>query len=686
MGAGVDGHEEGDTGRIFTPPILGAMKSSGLGALSYRLRTELGIEAWHWNPRGHWSEPAKTQGYWVSDADSTAPITVSYGYRLPRRGSTVDQAGDEGYSRIDDGDDASFWKTNPYLDPHYTHEPEALHPQWVVVDLGTAANIGAARVKWGTPYPISYHFDYWKGTPDPGENEDGAWFSFPGGKVGGGKGGNVLLSLAAKPVKTRYVRLWLMKSSHTAPTGSKDARDSLGFALRELGLGTVDQSGRFQDAVHHAKENQGQTKMIASSCDSWHRASDLDPRTEQPGLDLIASSGLSRGLPLLLPAAVLYDNPDNVRNELLFLKARSIKLRGLELGEEPDGQCAAPSDFAALYRQMAAGLRAIDPQLPLGGPSFQSVDVDFLAWPEPPQTTNWLGKFLGDMKAHGAADQFNFCTFEWYPMDDVTVPPTPLLRGLHGTLDEALRRFREAGLPASIPLLISEYGYSAFGSRTEVDLPGMIFNADSVAYFLQRGGETAYLYGYEPGSLLNEMVPPQSNSPLAWGNNMLFLADDDGDIAYRLPTFYGAQLMTTQWAQPRGSAQPIRGMQPGNGLHQMYLTTCAAPAKSSGIHPNDLCAYTVHRPDGRWACLLLNKNPARTVTVSVGFAGGAAHPGATLGGLIDLYQYSGRQYIWHAAGANGHPLRDLPPEHLTFANPPPTYTLPPNSLTVVRGR
>jgi hypothetical protein len=109
LGAGVDGHEKGECAQMFTDKNITEMLSAGLGPLTYRLRTELGSEAWHWNPRGTWSDPVHNCGYWTSDNSLGEPINFSYGYRVPRRGNSVVQSFYDGYSSIADGDSNSFW-------------------------------------------------------------------------------------------------------------------------------------------------------------------------------------------------------------------------------------------------------------------------------------------------------------------------------------------------------------------------------------------------------------------------------------------------------------------------------------------------------------------------------------------------------------------------------------------------
>ncbi|MGD0360842.1 MAG: ABC transporter permease [Bryobacteraceae bacterium] len=51
--------------------------------MTYRQNTELMIEAWHWNPRGTWSNSARKEGYFTGSAEPTGEkILHSWAYPL----------------------------------------------------------------------------------------------------------------------------------------------------------------------------------------------------------------------------------------------------------------------------------------------------------------------------------------------------------------------------------------------------------------------------------------------------------------------------------------------------------------------------------------------------------------------------------------------------------------------------
>src|SRR5262249_47802724 len=152
-----------------------------------------------------------------------------------------------------------------------------------------------------------------------------------------------------------------------------DPRDCVGFAIAEIGIGTL-QSSTFHDLVVHRPNNR-QTRTYASSVDPWHQASNLVKDEEQAGLDLVYTSGLTRGLPAVVPVSMLYGTPDDAAAEIRYLEGRGYPIAGVELGEEPDGQEIVPEDYAALFMQWSSALHAIDPALKLGGPVFQGSNV-----------------------------------------------------------------------------------------------------------------------------------------------------------------------------------------------------------------------------------------------------------------------------------------------------------------------
>jgi hypothetical protein len=681
LGAGVDGHAPGDVARIYTTANLAAMESAGLGALTYRLRTELGIEAWHWNPSGRWSDG--DHGYWTSDDSASAPILLSYGYRLPRRGNTFDQANNDGYSRLDDGDDTTYWKSNPYLDPRFVGHDGSPHAQWVLTDFGRRLAVDAVRILWGSPFAVDYVVQYWDGSEDPAQPDelpDGDWRTFPGGHVTMAHGGDTTLTLADHPVQARWLRLLLLRSSHTAVPGARDVRDSLGYAIREIFAGSHGPNDAFHDHVRHAPDDSSQTVFYVSSTDPWHRASDRDPDTEQPGLDRVLNSGLTRGLPLLVPVPLLYGTPADAAAEVRFLLGRGVRLRGIELGEEPDGQYVRPEDEGALFVQWARVLRRIEPDLPLGGPSLEMpYGGEMSAWHERGGDQTWTARFLTYLRRQSQPVEPEFFSFEWYPFDDLCVPTAPQLAEMPSLLADWMRRLRTA-LPRGTPIYMTEYGYSAFPGQAEVDLPGALMDADIVGRFLSLGGTAAYLYGYEPSR------PDRHPRCDTWGNNMILEADSTGDVVVRTATYYAARLLTSEWAQP----SDLAGARPGDSgagprdsgarLHHLY------PADSDAHDARGfdlLSAYPLHRPDGRWAVLLINKDPdhAHAIRLRLRTRTGLA---VFFRGPVDMLTFSAAQYAWGARGADGMPTRSEPPSRSSLGADAPVV-LPPYSIVVVSG-
>src|SRR5271169_570284 len=376
LGSTVDRVPSNATDTFFRPDQIKQVLSAGWGVMSYRQNTDLFVQAWHWNPKGTWSDPAG-RGYFTGDASPTQEmIRHSYGYSLRHRGFTRNNGTEfDGFSRLDDGDLHSYWKSNPYLTKAFTGEDDSLHPQWVVIALDKKEDINAIRIAWAEPYAQAYEVQYWLGNGDAMDDQDkGTWRPFASGRVTDGRGGTATLRLDSSAVTTKYVRVLMTRSSNTCDThGSSDRRNCVGYAIRELYLGTIDQNNKFKDLLHHSP-NQKQTLTLCSSVDPWHEPSDLylaPDRMEsgdQPGFDLFFNSGITRGLPAIVPIAMLYSTPEDAAAQMTYIKKRGYPVSYIEMGEEPDGQYMLPEDYAALYLQFATALHQVDRDFKLGGP------------------------------------------------------------------------------------------------------------------------------------------------------------------------------------------------------------------------------------------------------------------------------------------------------------------------------
>jgi len=671
LGSTVDRVPSNATDVFFRPDQIRKVLSAGWGVISYRQNTDLFVEAWHWNPRGTWSDP-RGEGYFTGDpAPTSEMIRHSYGYSLPHRGFTRNGGTEfDGYSRLDDGDVESYWKSNPYLSREFTGEDDSRHPQWVVIALEKKEEVNAIRIHWGEPYARDYQVEYWTGDADAMDEPDkGAWKAFAGGSVNGGDGGIRTIALAPSPVTTKYVRVVMTRSSNSCDThGSADRRNCVGYAIRELYLGTIDQRSEFHDLVRHSPD-QKQTLTLCSSVDPWHAPSDLYVRPDrmesgdQPGFDLFFTSGITRGLAAIVPVAMLYSTPEDAAAEMTYITRRGYPVSSIEMGEEPDGQYMLPEDYAALYLEFAAALHRVDPGFKLGGPVFQGVTEDIKVWPDARGRTSWLGRFLDYLKAHGRLEDLAFLSFEHYPYDGCETPWENLYQEPE-LITHIMKVWRDDGLPPGLPLLDTET--NAHGGEASVDIFGALWLADSFGGFLSAGGQSTHYYHDLSYS------PPHPACANSWGTYHLFMADDHYQIQQPTSQFFAAQLLTQEWAEP------------GDGEHLLYLASSdVKDSRGRAV----VTAYALDRPDGQWSLMLINKDHDHPHGVRVVFHAADNRPDTYFSGSVTEITFGREQYQWHPARKKGYADPDGPPLRSTLdAGAGSVYVLPRASLTVLRGR
>ena len=616
LGAGIDRLNSAATDKLFTEPVLRAVLAAGWQTVSYRQNTELHIEAWHWNPQGTWSDPER-KGYFTGSSELGEPIRHSYGYSLPHRGFTRnDGAEANGYSQMTDGDPRSYWKSNPYLTRPFTGEDDANNPQWVVMDLAGSQAINAMRIAWAEPYARRYRVEYWTGEDPIKQATKGTWIAFTGGIVNDGKGGAATLQISPTPIPVRFIRIWMTESSNTCDThGSGDKRNCVGYAINEIYLGTVSSGGAFHDLVRHIPD-QDQTTVYCSSVDPWHEPTGINDKRDQVGLDLFYSSGYTRGLPAMIPVSVLYSTPEDSAAQVAYLLKRGYPISYIEMGEEPDGQYMLPEDYGALYLQWATALHKVDPKLKLGGPAFQGVNEDIQVWPDAEGKTSWLGRFLDYLKARGRMADFTFLSFEHYPYEPCKVQWSSLYDE-PSLISHIVQVWRDDGLPPDFPLFITEVNIAWNTGESFVDTFAALWLADYVGSYLESGGDALYYFHYLPVGLYRGC-----NGSM--GTFGLYTVDVNYQIKQPTSQFFASQLINLEWVQA------------GSGTHRLF------PAATDIVDPAGhvlVTAYSVLRPDGQWAVMLINKDQENSHAVRIVFRDQEAVIDAYLTGSVEVVTF-----------------------------------------------
>ena len=631
LGAGIDRIPAEAIDKDLVPGTLNQVLASGWQPVTYRQNTELAVEAWHWNPKGTWSDPSG-KGYFTGSAMPTEAIRYSYGYSLPHRGFTRNDGTDtSGFSRMTDGDTATYWKSNPYLSQHFTGESDSLHPQWVVIDFTQVQRVDSIRIAWAGPYATHYLIQYWTGDDPIRIPTRGVWQTFSNGAVTNGKGGTETIHFAPSPMAARFLRIWMTESSNTCDShaasnaSSPDPRNCVGYAISEIYVGSSSGDGKLHDIVRHTPD-QEQTITYCSSVDPWHEPSDLGSTTDaQMGFDLFYTSGVTRGLPAMIPVALLYDNPDNAAAEIAYLEKRNYPISYVEMGEEADGQFMLPEDYAALYLQWATALHRVDPALKLGGPSFTGENHDIEVWADGNGKVSWTGRFIDYLKQHGRINDLAFFSFEHYPYEPCKIPWGSLYDEPE-LVSHIMQIWREDGVPANVPLFITESNLSSGASETYSDIFSALWLADYIGSFLTAGGNGVYFFHYLP----LQMEHGCNDSPGTFG---MFTVDADYKIQQPLAQFFASQLINLEWVQP------------GSGEHMTF------PAQSDvtdGAGHELVTAYAVRRPDGQWSLMVVNRDQENAHSVRVAFRGqGKLSSPSTFAGPVEISVFGREQYQWH---------------------------------------
>lgn len=649
---------EKNTEMLLSDPVLKEILGAGWQTVTYRQNTELMVEAWHWNAQGTWSNPTKQEGYFVGNATPTQErIRHSWAYPLPHRGFS--RGDGNGWSRLTDGDPTSYWKSNPYLTRAFTGEDDSLHPQWVIVDLGSKMEVNAIRIAWANPYARRYAVQFWTGELEPfyDGTTKGVWQTFPQGNVTDGKGGTVTQKLVSWKIPVRYLRIWMTASSNTPDThGAEDKRNCVGYAINELYVGTLSADGQFTDLVKHLPSRE-QTVTWPSSVDPWHSASDFDAsRGDQIGFDLFFTSGITRGLPTMVPIAMLYSTPEDAAAEIAYLTKRHYPLSWIEMGEEADGQHMLPEDYGALYLQFATAIHRLVPGAKLGGPAFEGTFDDVEVWPDKAGKVSWLGRFLDYLKAHGRMKDFTFFSFEHYPFQDRTTPAAWSDLYLEpGFVSHIIQVWKDNGLPPNVPFFMTE-GNMGGGSGPQ-DVKSALWLADYVGSMMTGGAGGTYYFHYMP-------------TP---GGRGSFLALDS---AYHVknypPQYLAAQVITREWVQPIDAP------------HRLFKVSSDVTDAAGNLL---VTAYVVERPDGQWAVMLVNRDHDNDHAVKVVFADPTTGRERHFTGQVERITFGAAEYQWHFDGESGRADPDGPPSKSAIpGGAAALYTLPKASIVVLRGR
>jgi hypothetical protein len=188
--------------------------------------------------------------------------------------------------------------------------------------------------------------------------------------------------------------------------------------------------------------------------------------------------------------------------------------------------------------------------------------------------------------------------------------------------------------------------------------------ADNVGSFFEGGGAAFYHSPIQPQDI--------HDTCLGWASWSNFVADEHYNIKGYTSPYFAAHMINLEWVQHR------------SGIHHMF-------ASSSDVKDSDgnvlVTSYALHRPDGNWSLMLVNRDENNSHSVRVVFGGSRSKRDLSFDGAVTLTTFGSRQYVWINDGPNSHADPDGPPVASTISTDSETvFTLPKASVTVLRGK
>jgi len=178
--------------------------------------------------------------------------------------------------------------------------------------------------------------------------------------------------------------------------------------------------------------------------------------------------------------------------------------------------------------------------------------------------------------------------------------------------------------------------------------------ADNIGSFFEGGGAAFYHSPIQPQSL--------QNSCQGWASWSNFVAPHEYDIAGYTALYYAAHMINIEWVQHR------------SGVHEMFPSSVdIKDADGNAL----VTSYAVHRPDGDWSLMLVNRDESNPHAVRVAFENSGNKKRAAFSGPVDVVTFGSEQYVWINDGTNSHADPDHAPVGMMVkAEPQTIFTLP----------